>query len=219
MRTPHLTTSLALFLLLVTTAFDCGDRGNEETRPGSSSASATGGASAIAESLQSAGPSGDQPSGELAAPARVEGAPGVATESPQDYSELMVAVDQVWLLVVDPAGRRSGFPAAGAESITEIPGSYVYRDAIDDDESGEPDPAFTITVGSPQPQEGTYRIVLIGGQTAEVTLQVRAYSTDGTRQPRIDLPLELPAAVRAEFDLHFSPAPGSTPRLERATPP
>jgi hypothetical protein len=136
----------------------------------------------------------------------------------QDYSTLSVIIDDAGLFVIDADGRRAG-TAGDGEQIEEIPSSYVYRDMIANDVTGEPAKTFTITVGIPQPAEGIYRVIVSGVKQTVSNLYVDAYATDGSRLPVIETPIDLEPGSVVEFELRFSPAPGATPELKRLSAP
>ncbi len=136
--------------------------------------------------------------------------------SPQDRSFLTVMVGNARLLIVDPNGAQTGLHAASGAEITEIPGSSVFVDAIDDDVTGAADTSFTVNVGIPNP-EGTYRVLVVGmGRPSE--LRVDVYSVDGSAQPLILVPLSLEKGSRREFRLDVNTAPGSSSRLKEVKP-
>jgi len=120
------------------------------------------------------------------------------------------------LLIVDPNGAQTGLHAASGAEITEIPGSSVFVDAIDDDVTGAAATSFAVNVGIPNPA-GTYRVLVVGmGRPSE--LRVDVYSVDGSAQPLILVPLSLEKGSRREFRLDVNTAPGSSSRLKEVKP-
>lgn len=134
-----------------------------------------------------------------------------------DRSVLAVAVSNAWLLVTDPSGARTGLDPASGEEIREIADAVVVVDQIDNIVPGEAGTPPIVNVSIDHPRDGAYGVLIVGqGQPSELT--VHAFSTDGTLQPTVRVPLNLRRGMRTEFRLHFSSAPGSRPRLEKMQP-
>jgi len=140
---------------------------------------------------------------------------GMQASVPLDDSLLTVNIDNAWLLVVDPNGARTGRDPASGKEVNEIPGAAAWVDAIDNDVTGEAATSFSATVHIDRPAEGTYRVVVVGQRAGASELAVFAYATDGSAQPVVRARLDLKKGSRDEFQLHFRPAPGSSPRLEK----
>lgn len=200
----------------------CRKAGKESDEAGARIADSAGASHRSSLASLDGGDSGRQaPTQPLSTPVAETAAGTQSDQSSQDASLLYIVVGRASLVVTDQAGRRSGSPPAGRgenDVIEEIPRSYVYLDAIDDDVTGEPDPGFTVSVGIPQPADTAYRIVMTSDKARTVTLSITAFSTDGGRQPSARHSVELQAGGNAEFRLRFSPSPGSAPRLERVAP-
>ncbi len=223
-RRRHAAVTLSLLLLSVVAA--CLKRGSDSAEGDATDAS-TGDAVQLSnrspeQLLDSQG--SDPPAGAtsvvLAAPDSAAKAP--PPQSSQGHSALAMAVDDAWLLVTDPAGRRTGFLSGSMgkrDEIREIPRSDVYVDAIDDDVTGESDPGFTATVHVSEPADTLYRVVVGSDKAQTIELAIDGFSTDASRQRPIRMPIALEPGGRAEFRLRFSPSPGAAPRLERVAPP
>ena len=141
------------------------------------------------------------------------------TASVQDRSLLAAHVSDARLLVIDPEGRRSGLDTASGQEISEIPESHVDQEAIDNDvDSGGPGVPVYVTVEIDRAAEGTYRLIVVSPDQKRRHLAVNTFSTDGSPQSRIRVPLDFEKTRRAEFRLFFRKTPGSTSRLEQVDP-
>jgi len=133
----------------------------------------------------------------------------------RDISLLSLTVDNARLMVIDAKGVRAGLDTNSGAQVNDIPRSFVAVDALDDDATGESAKDFSVTVHIEQPAAGVYRVIVVGQATGMSELRVSAWATDGAAQQEIRVSLPLTAKSRAEFRLHFAPAPGSRPSLEK----
>lgn len=138
---------------------------------------------------------------------------GNVPDPPRDLSRLTVTVGDGTLLVTDPQGRRTGINPATGEEVQEIPRSVFYRDAIDDDVTGEPATASTFFVDMEQPLQGTYQVLVTGLTGAVRNLSVTAISTDNSLQPLASVPVELRPGSTATFQVEFASFPGAVTRI------
>ena len=139
---------------------------------------------------------------------------GNVPDPPRDLSRLTVTVGDGTLLVTDPEGRRTGINPATGEEVREIPRSVFYRDAIDNDVTGEPATASTFFVDIEQPLQGTYEVLVTGLTGGVRTLLVSAISTDNKLQPLASVPVELSPGSTATFEVEFASFPGAIPRIK-----
>jgi hypothetical protein len=93
----------------------------------------------------------------------------------------------------------------------------VFVDWMTGPVAHEADRSFTVQVIVDQPPNGTYRVVVVGlGRASE--LAVIAFSTDGSAQPQIRVPLSLKEHSRTEFLFFFNSTPGESSRLQKLEP-
>jgi len=141
---------------------------------------------------------------------------GAVTDPPGDISGLDAGVvDVAELLLVDPAGHRTGFDPASGEVLQDIPQSAYFRDRLANDTTGEPATETTYSVGVFQPSQGTYRIHLSGLKLGLYKLGVRTFSRDGSDQPPLKLPGVAGPGSASFFQLAFVSTPGAVSTLVR----
>ncbi len=95
--------------------------------------------------------------------------------------------DPADLLVVDPAGRRTGrSPISGV--VEEISQSAHFSDAVEDDDlTGTPGSDTAHLVPIFQPAQGKYFIYVIGNKSGNFKLTLRSYAQNGTAQSPVTL--------------------------------
>lgn len=139
-----------------------------------------------------------------------------ASDPSRDVSELSLAIgDAAELLVVDPSGRRTGFDPDIREVVEQIPNSSYFRDALQNDTTGDPPTEISHMSGVSQPVRGTYRIIVTGLKLGTYTLSVRAFSQDGSDQPEILAKGIAGPGSSSSFSLGFTASPGGVSRMAR----
>ena len=125
---------------------------------------------------------------------------------PEDMSGFDVEVgDEADFYIIDSMGRRTGFDPSTANILGEIPGSAYFRDALEDDITGEPATEIGHYLQVFQPLRGTFRLVLIGLRQGTYALSLRAFSRDGSAQSPILLQGDIGAGSTNSFDIPFDP--------------
>jgi hypothetical protein len=99
---------------------------------------------------------------------------------------LQIVASNAAVAATDVLGRQTSFNAMTGDSIVAIPDSHVWRDHLDNDETGEVDSdvAATIHIGSIQP--GTYRIDITPTQTVADSAYV-SYLIPGVPMPPVTI--------------------------------
>ncbi len=137
--------------------------------------------------------------------------------APGDRSNFTVIIDDARLLVIDPGGVRTGLDPASGKQVREIPNSSVFVDWSGGPVANESDRSFTVQVIVDQPPTATYRVVVVGlGRPSE--LAVHPFSSDGSAEPQLRVPLSLKEHSRTEFLLYFRSTPGDSSRLQKLEP-
>ncbi|MGH9396528.1 MAG: dockerin type I domain-containing protein [Terriglobia bacterium] len=142
-------------------------------------------------------------------------------QDPEDNSDLFLGTeDEANLLVVDPAGQRTGLDPSTGTVVKEIPASVYYNDLPIDDEDivdvGHvfgPPTSTGYSVDIPQPLQGTYTIVVQGLQTSSYNVIIRAFSQDGSPQPAAVLQGNVEPGSTSTTTVQFDATPGSTPTM------
>jgi len=136
---------------------------------------------------------------------------GYVSDPAGDLSRLEIAIDTGDMLVTDPAGRQTGLLSSSI--VQNIPQSYYFRDALDDDAHA----AFTIgsvrTVGILQPSQGSYQVSVFGTSLATYSLQMLAVANDGTAEAAVLVPGVANIGSSSTFQIQYSSTPGSTPTV------
>ena len=111
---------------------------------------------------------------------------GLMPAQTEDLSELDIAVgSNAELLVVNQVGNHTGLDNTTGMIVEGIPNSVYFRDALENDETGESPTETGHLVQIAQPVEGAYRVDLIGSKLGTYTLSIRIFSQDGSAQPPI----------------------------------
>ncbi len=141
---------------------------------------------------------------------------GIVRDPSSDISGLDLALgDNADLLVIDEIGRRTGFDSIARERPQEIPGSAHFIDALRNDETGEPPTESGHSVQIFQPQQGTYRVILVGLKLGTYVLIVSPFSQDGSAQPEVRIPGISVAGSTSTFQIQFMSTPGALSTVVR----
>jgi hypothetical protein len=136
---------------------------------------------------------------------------GYVADPPGDISALDVAVgDGVELLVVDPAARRTGFDAVSSMTVEEIPNSVYFKDALEDDVTGDPPTETGHICQIQRAPVGVYEVTLIGLAPRTYEVSLRAFSQDGSAQPPIVITGTAVPGVTSSLLVEYASTPGST---------
>ena len=128
-----------------------------------------------------------------------------------DLSEIVISANNAGIMVTDERGRRTGFLLSHPDGLEEIPQSYWYVDAFQDDVTGEKPPLSeaTSTVNIQEAVSGEYRISIVGRSPGTYSLQVTAFSRDGTLLKPVSIDGVTGENQEHEYELSFSNVPGS----------
>ncbi len=138
------------------------------------------------------------------------------TAQAEDLSELDIAVGgNAELLVVDQIGNHTGLDSATGMIVEGIPNSVYFRDALDNDETGELATETGHLVQIRQPAEGTYSVDLIGTKLGTYTLSIRIFSQDGSLQPPIVIQGITGAGSTSSFQILVAVGPGAVTKVVR----
>jgi hypothetical protein len=133
-----------------------------------------------------------------------------------DLSSVTLDVDTpADLLVIAPTGQRTGYdPTTGTRS-QDIPQSAHFRDAIDDDITGEPATDVGHIVEISGPPQGLYQVVVTGLEPGSYALAVRPFSQNGSAEPMVALLGIAGPGTTATFQVQLATIPGGTSQLKR----
>ncbi len=123
-------------------------------------------------------------------------------------SELSLGVVDNELLLIDEAGRRTGYDPATGTDLFEIPESGYSRDSIIDDVTGEPPTETSRFLGIHRPAAATYRLVVTGEKVGPYEVSIRAWSDDASPKPALSIQGFATVGSTDTYELTFDPAPG-----------
>ena len=123
-------------------------------------------------------------------------------------SELSLGVVDNELLLIDEAGRRTGYDPATGTDLFEIPESGYSRDSLIDDVTGEPPAETGHFLGVDRPAAGTYRLIVTGEKVGPYEVSVRAWSEDASPKPALSIEGFATVGSTDTYELSFNPAPG-----------
>lgn len=118
----------------------------------------------------------------------------------------------VQILVTDPSGKKTGFDPTVGETIFGIPNSGYAEDHIDSDSDEPVQTGFVKTLDIIQPEDGNYRIELIGEGLGVYTLAVMAVDNDGAFH-EIKTSGVTDSGITSSFDTSFSATATEAPPL------
>jgi len=135
---------------------------------------------------------------------------GFVADPPGDISELNLAVgDVAETLVIDSAGRKTGFDPASGQVVEQIPNSTYFRDSLQDDVTGAPATETTHLTEIFQPAQGGYQIVVTGLKLGTYSLSSRMFSQDGRSQPDVLITSIAGPGSASSFAVQVASTPGS----------
>lgn len=137
---------------------------------------------------------------------------GFVVDPPDPVAGLNMDVADASLIVTDSSGRRTGFDAI-LGAVNEIPDSVAYADALDGDISGRPAESFCSAVNITRPTNERFNVSVKAVTNGVHNLSIRGYSDDGSTQPEVIVPINVPAAETATLEVQYESAPGSVPQV------
>jgi hypothetical protein len=144
----------------------------------------------------------------------------LATAEAENISELDIAVGgNAELRVIDEMGRHTGLNNDTQMIVEDIPDSVYFRDALENDETGEAPLETGHLVEIDQPVQGTYRVDLIGVNLGTYTLSIRVFSHDGSAQPPIVIQGILGVDSTSSFQILLSLEPNAVSKVTRTVTP
>ena len=124
--------------------------------------------------------------------------------SPNEVAALSVSSgENIRLMLIDPAGRRTGFDSATQQEVNEIPNSSYSDEFNLDPETLDPQDSAPLvrTVSVDNPMPGTYQVVTYGLTTGAFELDVKIISATGQfKRKLISGNIEAGATVNSSFD-------------------
>lgn len=141
---------------------------------------------------------------------------GHIVDPPGDMSGLDFCVGtSANLLVTDPSSNRTGFDETASAVLEQIPQSVYFSDSLRDDEMGAPPNDQSHSVLVFQPAQGTYTVFVTGRQLGSYTVQVDAFSADGTAQPEVSFQGVANVVSSSTFQVQFASTTGASPIVTR----
>jgi hypothetical protein len=137
---------------------------------------------------------------------------GFVVDPPDPIAGLNMDVADASLMVTDSLGRRTGFDAA-LGAVIEIPNSVAYADALDGDISGRPAESFCSAVNINRSTNQRFNVSVNPVTDGVHNLSIRGYSDDGSTQPEVIVPINVPAGEIATLEVQYESAPGSVPQI------
>jgi hypothetical protein len=117
-----------------------------------------------------------------------------------DLQEVVLAIKNARIMIVDSQGRRTGFDPATGIAREEIPGTHYWEDALKDDVSEAPPSEFSSFIQANNLSAGQYTVVVSGTVSGLHLMSVRSF--DGlTAHPALVVPVVTSATSRTEFSV------------------
>lgn len=141
---------------------------------------------------------------------------GFVQDPTDDISGLNLSLgDNAALLVANNNGMLTGLDVTTGGILQNIPGSAYSKDTVEDDVTGDLPIRGSQLIDIFRPLTETYEVIINGFNLGPYTLGVRAFSQDGTAQPPVSLPGIAGPGSSSSFQIQFSSAQGSVPRVVR----
>jgi hypothetical protein len=135
---------------------------------------------------------------------------GYIATPPGDISELDLAVgNRAEFLVIDSLGRKTGYDPSVREIVEEIPGSVYYRDALENDITGQPPDDTAHFANISRPAQGTYQIVVSGLELGTYSLSCRMFAQDGSPQSPVTVMGIAGVGSSSTLSIEVNPEPGA----------
>jgi len=143
----------------------------------------------------------------------------MAAPAPQDRSALWVrSEERVFLMIVDPQGRRTGVEAKSRQTLQEIPDSACDADFNANRYTGDIDSLNErITLEPARP--GVYEFRLQGLQPGPYYITLAGQGTGGSSLPSQNLDGLISEGEQKVFHLNFQPQRGQALKLVEAALP
>ena len=140
---------------------------------------------------------------------------GAVTDPTGDFSSITVDVGTpATLLVVDPAGLRTGFDPATGTSPQDIANSAYNENLITNIATGDVGSVQHL-VQILQPASGNYQLIVSGKTPGSYTMLVSPFSQDGIAEPAVTIPGIAGVGTTATFQVQLATAPGSMSQVTR----
>lgn len=107
-----------------------------------------------------------------------------ALDTPANAGTIVLQSDgnDVEMMIVDAAGKRTGFDPTIGAVVEEIAGAVYFEDAISDDETPTAEPQVSRYLQIDRATAGAYQVVVTGRRAANYSISVSTYAQDGSEQ-------------------------------------
>ena len=131
-----------------------------------------------------------------------------------DKSALNISVEgNAELLLIDPAGRRTGFDPVTASDVEEIPNSGYFRDSLSDPDTGTLTTPTQHSLIVSQPLAGVYKLIVTGQESGISNVSISSLAVDGSVQPNASIVSVNQTGTTAIYQISFASTPVNTVQL------
>ncbi len=117
------------------------------------------------------------------------------------------------LLIIDAAGRRTGYDPITGAILEEIPNSVYFRNSLNNDETGELDTQSTHSIIISQATPGAYTLIVTGQDSGASEVSVTSLAQDGSAQPGVSILSVTQSGSTATYQINVAPTASSTMQL------
>jgi hypothetical protein len=121
--------------------------------------------------------------------------------------------DNAELLIIDEAGRRTGYDPITGAILDEIPNSVYFRDSLNNDETGERGTQITHSLIISQATQGMYTLIVTGQNSGAHEVSVTSSAQDGSAQPGVSILSVTQAGSTTTYQINVASPPSSTIQL------
>jgi hypothetical protein len=148
--------------------------------------------------------------------AQGRGSSGLTAAATADNSSLSIGGDNnVELMVIDPAGERTGFVPAIGSVVEEITDSVYFSDNLANIDTGNPPDNAEHQLQIDKPASGTYQVIFTTRQPGPYSISIYPYSQDGLPQT----PTVIQGTTQTgsgSLQIQYSSAPGSSSSITQS---
>ncbi len=145
---------------------------------------------------------------------------GYIADPPEDISALDMDVgNNAELLIVDPAGNRTGFDGSTGSILNDIPHSGHFVDQVTDNDTGTTRFGISHSVLIFQPTPGTYLLRLTGLNSGPYSISTYAFAQDGSPEVPVTINGVVSAGGLQVFQANVLTTSGSQTILTQILPP
>lgn len=133
-----------------------------------------------------------------------------ATTAVSNNGSLVVTADNnVEIMVIDPAGKRTGFVPTTGAVVEEIPNSEYFRDTLANVETGGPPVDTSHQIQIDQAAAGTYQVIVTSRKQGQYSISVDTFSSDGKPQIPRTIIQGTTQTGSSSFQIQYVSTPGS----------